>query len=58
MLFAPETPVKPETIFALHEARKGYIRFLPEGGVELDLRSKKWDQLYKEIKGTMKELAM
>ena len=58
MLFAPETPVKPESIFALHETRKGYIKFLPEGGIELDLRGKKWNEIYEELKGTIKELAL
>jgi transcription-repair coupling factor (superfamily II helicase) len=57
MLFAPETPVKPENIFALHKTRKGYIKFLPEGGIELDLRGKKWNEIYEELKGTIKELA-
>jgi transcription-repair coupling factor (superfamily II helicase) len=56
ILFASETPVTPEQIFALYSARKGYIKFLPEGGIELDLRGKDWAGVYKELKGLMKEL--
>jgi hypothetical protein len=48
--------VKPEDIFALHETRKGHIKFLQEGGVELDLRGKKWNEIYTELKHTMEEL--
>ncbi len=56
ILFSRSTPVKPEDIFALHETRKGNIKFLPEGGVELDLRGKKWNEIYTELKRTMEDL--
>ena len=38
ILFAPETSVTPDQLFAIHNTRKGRIKFLPEGGIELDLR--------------------
>jgi transcription-repair coupling factor (superfamily II helicase) len=56
ILFASDTPVSPEQIFALYSARKGYIKFVPEGGIELDLRGKGWAGVYKELKGLIKEL--
>jgi transcription-repair coupling factor (superfamily II helicase) len=56
VLFAPETPVSADKIFALHNTRKKQLKFLPEGGIELDLRGKKWDDVYREVMGVMKEL--
>ncbi len=56
IIFATETPVTPEKIFSLYKTRKGYIKFLPEGGIELDLRNKKWNQIFRELKGVMEEL--
>ncbi len=56
MLFSPETPVTPEQIFGLHKGRKGYLKFLPEGGVEIDLRGIKWNEIFRELKGIMTEL--
>jgi transcription-repair coupling factor (superfamily II helicase) len=56
IIFAEETPVIPDKIFSLYKTRKGYIKFLPEGGIELDLRTKKWNQIFRELKGVMKEL--
>jgi transcription-repair coupling factor (superfamily II helicase) len=57
VLFAPETPVSTERIFALHDTRKKLLKFLPEGGIELDLRGKKWNDVYREVMGVMKELS-
>jgi transcription-repair coupling factor (superfamily II helicase) len=57
VLFAPETPVSTEKIFALHNTRKKHLKFLPEGGIELDLRGKNWDDVYLEVMGVMEELA-
>ncbi len=56
IVFAPETPIRPEKIFLLYEKRKEYIKFLPEGGIELDLRGKKWAEIIHEIKDVMEEL--
>jgi transcription-repair coupling factor (superfamily II helicase) len=56
ILFSPETPVRSESLFALHKTRKGRIRFLPEGGVELDLRDRAWSVIFSEIKGLLEEL--
>lgn len=57
VLFAPETPVTPDKIFSLYKTRKGNIKFLPEGGVELDLRAEKWNIILRELKGIMDELS-
>ncbi len=57
ILFAPGTTVAPERIFALHETRKGRIRFLPEGGLELDMRGRKWDEISGELKNVLDALA-
>jgi transcription-repair coupling factor (superfamily II helicase) len=56
ILFAPETPVTPEQIFALHNTRKEVIKFLPQGGLELDMRKKQWGEIFRELKGVMEEL--
>jgi transcription-repair coupling factor (superfamily II helicase) len=56
VLFAPETSVSTEKIFALHNTRKAHLKFLPEGGIELDLRGKNWDDVYLEVMGVMEEL--
>jgi len=56
IMFAPDTPVVSEQIFSLYNNRKKILRFLPEGGFELDLRGKSWKDLFKEIKKVMGEL--
>ncbi|UCH80717.1 MAG: transcription-repair coupling factor [Nitrospiraceae bacterium] len=56
ILFADETEVTPDMLFALHTSRKGRIKFLPEGGVELDLRGEKWNTVYKKLKELLEEL--
>jgi transcription-repair coupling factor (superfamily II helicase) len=56
ILFAPDTPVMPQQLFDLHATRKGWIKFLPEGGIELNLRGKSWDRIFMELKEVMKEL--
>ncbi len=56
ILFASETPVTPDLLFALQRTRKGGIRFLPEGGIELDLRGKGWAGIFTELKDVMSEL--
>ena len=43
-------------LFALHATRKGRIKFLPEGGVELDLRGEKWNSIFEELKELLEEL--
>jgi transcription-repair coupling factor (superfamily II helicase) len=56
IIFAPETPVASQQIFSLYNTRKKTLKFLPEGGVELDLRGKPWNDVFKEIKKVMEEL--
>lgn len=56
ILFAPETPVIPQQLFDLYTTRKGWIKFLPEGGIELNLKGKPWDKIFNELIEIMKEL--
>jgi transcription-repair coupling factor (superfamily II helicase) len=56
VFFAPETPVSAEKIFALHTTRKSRLKFLPEGGIELDLRGRQWNDILGELMGVMEEL--
>jgi transcription-repair coupling factor (superfamily II helicase) len=56
VLFAPETPVSSEKIFSLYNTRKKYLKFLPEGGIELNLKGKEWRNVFSELKGVMEEL--
>ena len=58
ILFADETEVTPEMLFSLHATRKGRIKFLPEGGAELDLRGEKWNTIFKELKELLDELTV
>ncbi|MBI4850025.1 MAG: transcription-repair coupling factor [Nitrospirae bacterium] len=56
VIFAPDTTVTSQTIFSLYDTRKKMLRFLPEGGVELDLRGKGWGDVFKELKSLIEEL--
>jgi len=56
LLFGEDIPVDSDKIFALHTTRKGKLKFLPEGGIELDLRGKEWNDLYGELMRIMEEL--
>jgi transcription-repair coupling factor (superfamily II helicase) len=56
IIFAPETPATSEKIFSLYNTRKKILKFLPEGGIELDLRGKPWSDIFKELKRVMEEL--
>ena len=57
LIFSPDTKVKPQDIFELHEKRKGKITFLPEG-FELDLRGLPWERVNEEVSEIMKELSL
>ncbi len=54
--FAPETPLKPEKILALYRDEREFLTFLPEGGIELDLRKKKWADIFIVMKDILEEL--
>ncbi len=56
IIFGPDTPVSSQTIFSLYNTRKKILKFLPEGGVELDLRGKPWSDIFKALKRVMEEL--
>ncbi|MBC8412980.1 MAG: transcription-repair coupling factor [Nitrospira sp.] len=57
VLFDEQTPVTPEKMFALDTTRRGKIKFLPEGGLELYIKGKKWDEIYGELYKLIEELA-
>ena len=56
VIFAQDTPVSTEKIFSLHDTRTTLLKFLPEGGIELDVRGKQWNDVYRDIMGVMEEL--
>jgi transcription-repair coupling factor (superfamily II helicase) len=56
IFFADETEVTPEMLFALQGTRKGRVRFLPEGGMEIDMRGKKWEYVHDELRSVIDEL--
>ena len=56
IVFAPETPVTSQQIFSLYKNRETYLKFLPEGGIEVDLRGKEWSEIFIELKSIMEEL--
>ncbi|MBI5100009.1 MAG: transcription-repair coupling factor [Nitrospirae bacterium] len=56
IIFGPDTQVSSQTIFSLYNTRKKILKFLPEGGIELDLRGKPWSDIFKELKRVMEEL--
>ncbi len=57
IIFAEDTPVMPEQIFSLQRARKGRIKFLPEGGIELNLKGQPWIEIFSELRSAFDELA-
>ncbi len=56
VVFAPDSPVPSEKIFSLYNTRKKMLKFLLEGGVELDMRGKPWGDIFKELKRVVEEL--
>jgi transcription-repair coupling factor (superfamily II helicase) len=55
IVFSPDTTVKPDRIFELHESRKGKIRFLPDG-FEIDLSGTGPGAAFGEVHRALKEL--
>jgi transcription-repair coupling factor (superfamily II helicase) len=56
IIFAPDTPATSEKIFSLYNTRKKILKFLPEGGIELDFRGKPWSDIFRELKKMIGEL--
>jgi transcription-repair coupling factor (superfamily II helicase) len=48
VVFSPETPVRPEQIFNLHQTRSGRMKFLPDG-FDMDLKGYDSEKLIAEI---------
>ncbi|MEK7823263.1 MAG: TRCF domain-containing protein, partial [Nitrospirota bacterium] len=57
IIFAPETSVTPQKVLSLSKNREKYLRFLPEGGFELDLRGKQWNEIFIKLKEILEELS-
>jgi transcription-repair coupling factor (superfamily II helicase) len=57
VVFAPETPITPERIFSLYKSNKRRIRLLPEGGIEIDLKDRGWDEMLTELKKVIQTLS-
>jgi transcription-repair coupling factor (superfamily II helicase) len=55
-LFAPETPVTPEMLFSLYKKGGDPVKFLPEGGIELNPSGKGWGEIFMKVKGLLSEL--
>ena len=55
--FDQGTKVLPSKILSLWDSRKGYIKFLPEAGLELNLTSRSWKEIMMELTGVMEELS-
>ncbi|MEE8329943.1 MAG: transcription-repair coupling factor [Thermodesulfovibrionia bacterium] len=56
VLFAPETEVTLQKILSIYKNRSKYLKFLPECGIEIDLRGKPWNEVYRELKVIMEEI--
>jgi len=57
ILFAPDTPVTPEMLFSLYKEDGDPVKFLPEGGIELNLSGKAWGELFKKVMDVLKDLS-
>jgi transcription-repair coupling factor (superfamily II helicase) len=56
MLFAPGVSVRPETLLELQRERDRYLRFLPQSGIELNLRGKTWDETFRVLRDILREV--
>jgi transcription-repair coupling factor (superfamily II helicase) len=57
LFIAAESPVSPEKLLSLHEKNRKKLRFLPEGGIELDMRDKEWNEIHMKLKEILEGLA-
>jgi len=55
VVFSPETPVRPEQIFNLHQTRNGRMKFLPDG-FEIDLKGYDGEKMIAEVYNATIEL--
>jgi transcription-repair coupling factor (superfamily II helicase) len=56
ILFDPETPITPERLFNLHKTGRWKIRYLQEGGIEIDLKTKDVNGVFTELHNLIDEL--
>jgi transcription-repair coupling factor (superfamily II helicase) len=56
ILFTPGVSVRQETLLELQKERGGYLRFLPQGGIELNMTGKAWIDTFRELRGTLREV--
>lgn len=56
IILSPETPVPSKKILLLYSAKRKYLKFVPEGGFELDLKGKPWGEMFIKLKDILEEL--
>jgi transcription-repair coupling factor (superfamily II helicase) len=56
VILSDSIAVDSKTLSGLHRSREGHLTFLPEGGFELDLRGKRWDEAFRELKLIMQDV--
>ncbi len=55
VVFSPDTPVKPEDIFGLHNKKKRPVKFFSDG-FELDLKGAEWEKVFDGVYRVLEEL--
>ncbi len=55
VIFATNTKVTPQMLFSLYDKKKRHIKYLPDG-LEMDLKGKRWEEVFGELKGIMEKL--
>lgn len=57
LVFSPESPVSQEKILSLYDKKEKGLKFLPERGIELDMKGREWSEVHLKLKSIMKNLA-
>ncbi|HDK17369.1 MAG TPA: DEAD/DEAH box helicase, partial [Nitrospirae bacterium] len=56
ILFMPEASVTPQEILKISRKRKLPVKFIPQGGFEIDLAGEKWPGIFRVLKNLLIEL--
>jgi transcription-repair coupling factor (superfamily II helicase) len=56
IFFSTETPVTPRQLISIFNEREQRISFLREGGVEIDMREKTWQEIHHTLLEVMEEM--
>ncbi|MDO8281887.1 MAG: transcription-repair coupling factor [Thermodesulfovibrionia bacterium] len=57
LTFAQESPVTQEKILSLYDKKEKGLKFLPERGIEIDMKGREWSEVYLKLKSIMNNLA-